>query len=97
MHNPTARPQGTGQIVDRFLDAGGRITALPAKQSRRRLVLDLAARRFVPGVHYTEAEVNLELRALFDDYVTLRRELVDFGFLDRAQGQYWRCGGSVEF
>ncbi len=36
--------------------------------------------------------------SLYDDYVTLRRALVDFGFLDRASGtgEYWRSGGTVE-
>ena len=36
-----------------------------------------------------------ELRAVFDDYVALRRYLIDEGFLDRDHGEYWRSGGSV--
>ncbi|GGM12808.1 DUF2087 domain-containing protein [Nakamurella endophytica] len=80
----------------RFFDDGGRLTVMPAKLSRRLAVLDVISARFVPGVRYTEPEVNIELRALFDDYVSLRRELVDHGFLDRADGWYWRSGGSVD-
>ncbi|MBD0322694.1 MAG: DUF2087 domain-containing protein [Aldersonia sp.] len=28
--------------------------------------------------------------------MTLRRFLVDDGFLDRAEGEYWRAGGRVD-
>ena len=69
---------------------------MPAKQSRKLAVFDLIAQRFVPGVRYTELEVNRELMQLYDDYVSLRRGLVDFGMLDRADGWYWRSGGSVD-
>jgi len=82
-------------VLRRFFDAQGRLTTLPAKQSRQLAVYDLIAQRFVPGVRYTEGEVNRELMNLYDDYVTLRRGLVDFGLLDRANGEYWRIGGTV--
>jgi hypothetical protein len=32
----------------------------------------------------------------YDDFVTLRRYLIDYKFLDRDRGTYWRIGGSVE-
>jgi hypothetical protein len=82
-------------VVRRFFTPEGRIREMPAKQSRRLALLDLVAQRFVPGVRYTEPEVNHELRALFDDYLTLRRALVDFDLMDRADGWYWRSGGTV--
>ena len=34
--------------------------------------------------------------AFFADYAALRRYLVDEGFLARAEGSYWRTGGSVD-
>jgi AcrR family transcriptional regulator len=82
-------------VVRRFFGPDGRLTTLPAKQSRQLAVYDLIAQRFVPGVRYTEIEVNRELMAVYDDYVTLRRGLIDFGLMDRAGGQYWRSGGTV--
>ena len=80
----------------RFFDPDGRLISLPAKMSRRLAALDIVAQRFVPGVHYTESEVNRELIGLYPDYVLLRRELVDAGLMDRAGGMYWRSGGTVE-
>jgi hypothetical protein len=73
----------------------GRIQELPAKLSRRRLLLDVVAQAFEPGVRYTEGQVSLFLRALHPDHAALRRYLVDEDFLSRANGQYWRSGGTV--
>ena len=83
-------------VLRRFFGPDGRLITMPAKQSRKLAVFDLIAQRFVPGVRYTELEVNRELMQLYDDYVSLRRGLVDFGMLDRADGWYWRSGGFVD-
>lgn len=82
-------------VIERFLPEG-RLVQMPAKRSRRLVVLDHVARVFEPGRRYPEAEVNVLLRAFYDDYAALRRYLVDEGFLARKDGQYWRSGGSVE-
>ena len=82
-------------VLRRFFDADGRLKTLPAKQSRQLAVYDLIAQRFIPGVRYTELEVNRQLMGVYDDYVTLRRGLIDFGLMDRAAGEYWRSGGTV--
>jgi hypothetical protein len=76
----------------------GRLVAIPAKQSKRRLVLDLLAQEFEPGVRYPEPEVNRRLRPWHPDVASLRRYLVDEGFLDRTGGcgEYWRSGGSFD-
>ena len=73
----------------------GRIVTMPAKRSRRLLLLDHVAQMFEVGVRYKEGEVNLKLRNLHEDYAALRRYLVDEGFLSREHGEYWRSGGTV--
>jgi hypothetical protein len=74
----------------------GRITALPAKRTRRRLLLDQVAQAFEPGRRYPEAEVDQILKAVFDDHCALRRYLIDEEFMSRtAAGLYWRAGGTV--
>jgi hypothetical protein len=74
----------------------GRITALPAKRTRRRLLLDQVAQAFEPGRRYPEAEVDQVLKGLFDDHCALRRYLIDEEFMSRtAAGLYWRAGGTV--
>ena len=79
----------------RVFTSRGKITTLPAKQSRRRLLLDQLAQAFEPGVRYPEHQVNRFLAAVYDDHAALRRCLVDEGFLARADGEYWRSGGTV--
>jgi hypothetical protein len=74
---------------------GGRIETIPAKHSRRLLLLDQIAQAFEPGVRYPEREVSLFLGGLHPDYAALRRYLVDEELLTRAGGQYWRTGGTV--
>jgi hypothetical protein len=74
----------------------GRITAVPAKRSRRLLLLDQVAQAFEPGRKYPEAYVDAILKAIFDDHCALRRHLVDESFMSRtAAGIYWRAGGTV--
>ena len=69
---------------------------MPAKRSRRLVVLDRVAQVFEPGRRYSEHEVNAMLRPFYDDHAALRRYLVDEGLLSREDGQYWRSGGTVE-
>jgi hypothetical protein len=74
----------------------GRITAVPAKRTRRRLLLDKVAQAFEPGRRYPESVVDETLKSVFDDHCALRRYLVDEAFLSRtADGVYWRAGGTV--
>ena len=78
-----------GSLVD------GRLVHMPTKRTKRLDLLDHLAQRFDPGRRYTEREVNALLVEVSEDYVTLRRYLVDERFLDRADGEYWRSGGTV--
>jgi hypothetical protein len=74
----------------------GRITAVPARRTRRLLLLDQVAQAFEPGRRYPEAAVDEVLKAIFDDHCALRRYLVDESFMSRtAAGIYWRAGGTV--
>jgi hypothetical protein len=82
-------------ILQRFL-RDGRLLSVPRQRAKRLVVLDHLASAFEPGVRYSEAEVNAKLRPVYDDYVALRRYLVDEGFLAREAGLYWRMGGSVD-
>jgi hypothetical protein len=74
----------------------GRLTAIPTPRAKRTVVLDMLAQEFEPGRHYSEAMVNVMLAKWHPDTAALRRYLVDEGFLDRDNGQYWRTGGTVD-
>ena len=80
------------EVLSRFF-SGGRLTSIPSNHGKRVVVLDRLAQEFTPGLRYQEAEVNFTLQLFNADYASLRRHLVDEGFLTRADGVYWRTGG----
>jgi hypothetical protein len=84
------------QAVLRHFLVGGRLREIPAKRSKRLVVLNRLALEFDIGVRYREREVNDILKRFLDDYAGLRRYLVDEGLLSREGGRYWRTGGPVQ-
>ena len=79
----------SGRILGRFVE-DGRIHQLPAKQSKRLVILRWLAGRFTAGVDYAELEVNRLLSGHEPDHVYLRRLLVEHGLLTRDHGIYQR-------
>lgn len=69
----------------------GPLKRLPGRQKHIVVILRELARRFDPEKVYAENEVNEILQDFYDDYASLRRYLIDYGFLDRnATGsKYW--------
>jgi hypothetical protein len=67
---------------------GPRLKQIPASRKKRVIVLRRLLERFAPGRAYPESEVNDLLREAHDDVATLRRELVDYGFMVRDRGIY---------
>jgi len=70
---------------------GGPLKEFPKKEKRKIVILRYLTRLFDVQKHYSEKEVNEILKARLDDYVTLRRYLIEYGFMDReADGsRYW--------
>jgi hypothetical protein len=83
------------EAVLRTFFRDGRLTEIPTKASKRRVVLERIAVEFDPGIRYEEREVNAILGRFHTDHAALRRSLVDEGFLSRDHGIYWRTGGRV--
>ena len=81
---PGATPE-QARVLRNFVE-DGRLKALPVKSSLRRVVLEYAADLFEHGVEYSEREVNETLVALYRDFASLRRYLVDEGLLARERG-----------
>ena len=83
------------EAVLRAFFRNGRLVEIPAKESKRRIVLERISVEFEPGVHYDERTVNAIVARFHADHAAIRRHLVDEGFLDRDRGEYWRSGGRV--
>ncbi len=80
-------------IIKRYFPGGpdGPLAEFPAKEKRKVIIIKHLAQRFQPSRKYTEKEVNAILEAANHDYVTLRRYLIEYGFLDRLPdgSSYW--------
>jgi hypothetical protein len=89
------QPEESRKVLRAFV-VDGRLQSIPAATGKRMIILDWLAQEFEPGRTYSEQMVNLILGKRHADTAALRRYLVDHGFLDRAEGNYWRSGGTVE-
>lgn len=90
--SPVREDSSTGgaeedSVIRAFFD-GPRLRQIPAARKKRVVVLRRLLERFVPNRDYLEAEVNAILLEANEDFATLRRELVDYGFMARDKGIY---------
>ncbi|MEC1177781.1 DUF2087 domain-containing protein [Metasolibacillus meyeri] len=71
------------------LDGG--IETIPSKEKRKLIILQHILQRFTAGKAYTEKEVNTILKTVHADFVTLRRYLIEYGFMSRSAdgSSYW--------
>jgi hypothetical protein len=87
-------PEDEARVLRAYFRAG-RLIQIPAQRSKKLIILDRLALEFDVGMRYSERQVNGILRRFHPDVASLRRYLVDEGFLDREAGEYWRSGGTV--
>ena len=66
----------------------GRIRQIPSQQKKWLVILERLAEEFEPDREYAEQQVNQILVEFNEDVATLRRDLVDFGFMERQRGVY---------
>ena len=61
------------------------------KEKKKVVILGKIAEQFKPDEHYSEKEVNQVLAAIYDDYASLRRYLIMYGFMERTKdcASYW--------
>ena len=75
-----------GKILEKYFIQGmdGPLAKFPP-------ILRAIVERFDPKAVYTETDMNLVLKEIYEDFVVLRRYLIEYGFFDRkADGSaYW--------
>lgn len=61
------------------------------KEKKKIVILTEIAKAFTPGKTYSEQALNAILKPIYEDYVTLRRYLIEYGFMDRSKdgSEYW--------
>ncbi|MGB8648755.1 MAG: metalloregulator ArsR/SmtB family transcription factor [Anaerolineae bacterium] len=68
----------------------GKLRNIPSQLKKRQVILRWLVDKFEAGRHYPEKQVNEILKQVHEDCATLRRELVDYKYMARKDGQYWR-------
>lgn len=78
-------------VIKIYMDDTGALKSYPAKEKKKIIVLAEISKNFSKGKKYSEKEVNRILKRIYEDYVTLRRALVEYGFIERANdcSSYW--------
>lgn len=81
------------EILNRYFPNGldGAMTSFPVKEKRKLAILTHLVKRFEPGIRYTEKEVTEILKKAHADHATLRRYLIEYGFMSRERdcSAYW--------
>lgn len=80
------------KFISTYFNSDGLLKEFPKKEKRKIIILnELVKRHFQTGREYTEKEVNAILKPIYHDFVTIRRYLIEYGFLDRHQdgAAYW--------
>ena len=90
-YNITTKEQE--EVEKKFFPEGvdGPLIKFPKKEKQKLATLRVIINRFDKERAYNEKEINEVLKNIYADYVTLRRYLVEYGFLDRKDdgSAYW--------
>lgn len=77
------------KVIDAFFEYG-KLRSIPTQRKKERIVLEEIAQAFEYDRVYTEREVNIILADYYDDFCTLRRDMIGERLLERDEKGYWR-------
>ncbi|MFJ7732944.1 DUF2087 domain-containing protein [Lysinibacillus sp. NPDC097231] len=82
-----------GKVLATYFKQGldGPIESFPSKEKRKIIILQHIITKFEIGNKYSEKEVNAILKSIYSDYVSIRRHLIEYGFMERNDDctMYW--------
>lgn len=78
-------------VVKNYFTPEGALKTYPSKEKRKIIVLEEIAGNFKREKIYSEKDVNRILSRIYEDYATIRRALIEYGFLERTDdcSKYW--------
>ncbi|ATP40255.1 transcriptional regulator [Solibacillus sp. R5-41] len=81
------------KVLETYYKEGleGAISTFPSKEKRKIILLQQIMTNFEAGKKYLEKELNDILKPIYSDYVTIRRYLIQYGFMERTDdcAFYW--------
>ena len=69
-----------------------RLKVFSKKEKKKIVILRKVSEAFEAERQYTEPEVNAILKEIWEDFATMRRYLIEYGYLDRTKDgkTYWK-------
>ena len=77
------------RVIDAFFEYG-KLKSIPAQLKKERIVLEVIAEAFEFNRIYSEREVNIIIADFYDDFCTIRRDMIGERLLGRNGMEYWR-------
>ncbi len=77
------------KVINAFFEYG-KLKSIPAQRKKERIILEEIVRAFEFDRIYSEREVNIIIADFYDDFCTIRRDMVSEKLLDRDANGYWR-------
>ena len=77
------------RVIDSFFEYG-KLKSIPTQLKKERIVLEVIAEAFDFDRMYSEREVNITIADFYDDFCTIRRDMVSERLLSRNGIEYWR-------
>ena len=79
------------KVISTYMDENKALKSYPAKEKKKIILLKEISKNFVQGKRYKEVEINRILKRIYEDNVSIRRDLINYGFLDRTKDcrEYW--------
>lgn len=73
------------KTVDTYMCKDGSLKQFPTKEKKKIIVLGEIMKNFKMNEEYSEIEINNVLKRVFEeDYPTIRRALIEYGFMERS-------------
>ena len=81
------------QIIDNLFSSVDPLIlkTFPVKEKRKIVVLRKITEIFEKDRKYSEKDINKKIQAIYHDFATIRRYLIEYGFMQRTQDckEYW--------
>lgn len=79
------------ETIKNYMDESGALKTFPSKEKKKIIILSQIVKHFSKGKKYSEKEINRILGRIYGDYATIRRALIEYGFVERSNdcSSYW--------
>lgn len=78
------------QSVIKECFTNGRVVSLPVQFMKRQIVYQVIAEKFKKNKQYTEGEASLIIADCCEDFLTAKKEMLEFGFITKNKGKIIR-------